>query len=107
MGGGPSQWAAEEHARAGLPFYASPEATLSFNDELEAVETMGIRVIGEDEVQSLPKDVRCLELRDFDFVAIARSFEQFGVSLKDLAAVAGAVFDHGNLPPGYCDPRLR
>jgi len=107
MGGGPSQWAAEEHARAGLPIYATPEAARSFNDELEAVETMGIRVIGEDEVQSLPKDVRCLELRDFDFVAIARSFEQFGVSLKDLAAVAVAVFDHGNSPPGYSDRQFR
>ena len=107
MGGGPSQWAAEDHARAGLPIYATPEAARSFNDELEAVETMGIRVIGEDEAHSLPIDVRSLELCDFDFAAIARTLEQFGVSLKDLGAVAVAVFDHGNSPPGYSDRQFR
>ncbi len=49
MGGGPSQWAAEEHVRAGFPVYATPEAARSFNDDLEAVSEMGILVISEDE----------------------------------------------------------
>ena len=31
MGGGPSQWAAEAHARVGLPIYATPQAARSFN----------------------------------------------------------------------------
>src|SRR5512134_2466064 len=37
MGGGPSGWAAEDHIRAGLALYATPEAARSFNDDLEAV----------------------------------------------------------------------
>ncbi len=48
-----------------------------------------------------------LELRDFDFPAIARALEVFGVSLDGLAAVAVAVFDHGNSPPGYSDRQFR
>jgi uncharacterized protein (DUF1786 family) len=107
MGGGPSQWAAEDHARAGLQIYATPDAARSFNDELEAVEAMGIRVLGEDEASRLPSEVVRVELRDFDFPAIARALEQFGVALDGLAAVAVAVFDHGNAPPGYSDRQFR
>jgi len=52
MGGGPSQWAVEDHVRAGLPVYATATAARSFNDDLEVVEReMGIRVISESELQ--------------------------------------------------------
>jgi uncharacterized protein (DUF1786 family) len=107
MGGGPSAWAAEEHVRAGLPVYATPQAARSFNDELEAVAEMGIQVIGEEEAARLSEDVLRVELRDFDFKAIAEALSRFGVSLVDLAAVAVAVFDHGNSPPGYSDRQFR
>ena len=107
MGGGPSAWAAENHLRTGLAVYATPDAARSFNDDLEAVATMGVRVISEDEARRLPASVLRLELRDFNFAAIARSLEQFNVSLKELAAVAVAVFDHGNSPPGYSDRQFR
>ena len=107
MGGGPSQWAAEAHLKAGLPIYATPQAARSFNDELEAVQAMGIQVVGEEEAARLPVDVLRLELRDFDFPAIERALAQFGVRLDDLAAVAVAVFDHGNSPPGYSDRQFR
>ena len=107
MGGGPSQLAAEAHLKAGLPIYATPQAARSFNDELEAVQAMGIQVVGEEEAARLPVDVLCLELRDFDFPAIERALAQFGVRLDNLAAVAVAVFDHGNSPPGYSDRQFR
>jgi len=107
MGGGPSQWAAEEHARAGLPIYATPDAARSFNDDLEAVEKMGIRVLSEDEATSLPAAMRRVELLDFDFYGIQKALAHFGVSLDDLQAVAVAVFDHGNAPPGYSDRQFR
>ncbi len=55
----------------------------------------------------LPASVIRLELKDFDFPAIARSLEHFGVHLDDLAAVAVAVFDHGDSPPGYSDRQFR
>jgi uncharacterized protein (DUF1786 family) len=107
MGGGPSAWAAEDHVRAGLPIYATPQAARSFNDNLEEVKASGIQVIGEDEARHLPAEVQRIELRDFDFNAIARALAQFGVRLDDLAAVAVAVFDHGDAPPEVSDRQFR
>lgn len=107
MGGGPSQWAAQAHARRGLAVYATPPAARSFNDDLEAVKTMGITVVSEDEARRLPQDVRRLEMCDFNFADIVRAFEAFSVTLKDLAAVAVAVFDHGDAPVGISDRKFR
>ena len=107
MGGGPSAWAAEAHVQAGLPLYATASAARSFNDDLEAVRAMGVQVLSDDEALRLPASVLRLELKDFDFPAIARSLELFGVHLDDLAAVAVAVFDHGNSPPDYSDRQFR
>ncbi len=107
MGGGPSAWAAEDHAKAGLPIYATLQAARSFNDDLEAVAAMGIKLVSEDEAQALPPSITRLELRDFDFEAIRSTFERFGVSLKDLAAIAVAVFDHGNAPVNVSDRQFR
>jgi uncharacterized protein (DUF1786 family) len=107
MGGGPSQWAAEEHARAGLPIYATPEAARSFNDDLAAVEEMGIRVVSDDEARSISGGPVRLELRDFDLDAIRAAFNAFGVTLDDLAAVSVAVFDHGAAPADVSDRQFR
>jgi uncharacterized protein (DUF1786 family) len=107
MGGGPSQWAAEEHVRTGYRLYATPDAARSFNDDLDVIKDMGIHVISEDEVSGLPGSVKQLDLRDFNFSSIAQALSAFEVSLKDLAAVAVAVFDHGNAPPGYSDRQFR
>ena len=107
MGGGPSAWAAEELVRQGLPVYATPQAARSFNDDLDAVRQTGIQIVSEDEAARLPESVLRLELRDFDFPAIARALGEFGVSLHELSAVAVAVFDHGNSPPDYSDRQFR
>lgn len=107
MGGGPSQWAAEEHIRAGLPLYATPQAALSFNDDLAMVREMGIQIISDDEAKGLPNTVQHLELRDFDLNTIEHALGLFGVKLKELAAIAIAVFDHGHAPAGYSDRQFR
>lgn len=107
MGGGPSAWAAQDHARAGLLIYATPQAARSFNDELDAVAEMGIQLVDEQEAAHLPDSILRVELRDFDFQAITDTLARFGVSLSDLAAVAVAVFDHGNSPPAYSDRQFR
>jgi uncharacterized protein (DUF1786 family) len=107
MGGGPSHWAAEDHLKAGCALYAMPTAARSFNDDLDYLQEQGIQVISEDEAAKLPDDVVRLALRDFDFAAIGRALGEFGVRLDDLAAVAVAVFDHGNAPPQVSDRKFR
>ena len=67
MGGGPSTWAAEEHLRKGYAVYATPAAARTLNDDLEAVQEMGVTLVSEDEAGNLPGDVRRFKLRDFDF----------------------------------------
>jgi uncharacterized protein (DUF1786 family) len=107
MGGGPSHWAVRDHAKAGYPVYATPDAARTFDDNLEVVASQGIRLISDDEIDNLPSSVLRLELQDFDFQGIARSFEHFGVSLEDLDLVAVAVFDHGAAPPDVSDRQFR
>ncbi|MGE5250849.1 MAG: DUF1786 domain-containing protein [Bacteroidota bacterium] len=107
MGGGPSAWAAEAHARAGLQVYATPEAATTLNDDLEKVEAAGIRVVSEDEAASLPASVERVPFGDLELEAIRRAFAAFGVGLEDLDAIAVAVFDHGNAPPGVSDRQFR
>lgn len=107
MGGGPSQWAAEAHLRAGYTVYATPAAARSFNDDLDVIREMGITLLSEDELAALPPEVVRLSLRDFDFEKIARALAEFGVSLADLTAVAVGVFDHGQAPPDYSDRLFR
>jgi uncharacterized protein (DUF1786 family) len=107
MGGGPSAWGAEAHVKAGLPLFATPDAARSFNDDLEKIKEMGIQIVSEDEARRLPKEVRQIVLRDFDFDAISAAFKQFGGSLDGLDAVAVAVFDHGNAPPDVSDRQFR
>lgn len=105
MGGGPSAWAIEEVARAGIPVYMTPSAATTLNDELDKVEALGIKIVSEEESNNL--QVTRYELKDFDFPLISRTFLDYGVSLNDLAAVAVAVFDHGNAPAGVSDRQFR
>ena len=83
MGGGPSAWAIEEYARAGVPVYMTPSAARTINDELEKVEALGIKVVSEEEsekvevpqsgmaptalIKSEKGEATRLELKDFDF----------------------------------------
>ncbi len=107
MGGGPSAWAIEEYARAGIPVYMTPSAATTLNDELDKVEELGIKIVGEDEVEGLRSKVESLELKDFDFKLLAKTFADYGVSLDDVEAIAVAVFDHGNAPAGVSDRQFR
>src|SRR5688572_22817918 len=100
MGGGPSAWAIEEAARAGIPVYMTPSAATTINDELDKVEALGIKIISEDEAGGLKSKVEYFDLKDFDFDLISKTFRDFRVSLHDLEAIAVAVFDHGNAPAG-------
>lgn len=106
MGGGPCHWAAEAHLRAGYKLFATPEAAQTFNDDLEWVRhELGVEVVSEDEAAML-SHARRIELLDFNFDAIAKSFAAFGVRLNP-SAVAIAVFDHGAAPQNVSDRQFR
>ncbi len=76
---------------------------------------MGIKIVSEDEARGLKhalsevkgSNVESLELKDFDFQLISKTFADYGVSLNELEAIAVAVFDHGNAPPGISDRQFR
>ena len=107
MGGGPSHWATESHLKAGLEVFATPDAARSFNDDLDQVSEMGIQIVSEDEAVQLTKNISHVELLDFDYCRIQNAMGNFGIPLNDLAAVAVAVFDHGDAPSGFSDRQFR
>src|SRR5579863_2642690 len=49
MGGGPSHWAARDHALAGYPVAVTPDAARTFDDDLGEVVKMGFEIIDEAE----------------------------------------------------------
>jgi uncharacterized protein (DUF1786 family) len=103
MGGGPDHWAVEAHLRQGLRVFATPEAARTFDDDLNRVESMGVRVVdGKDG----PAGARRMEMRDFYWPELRQALSAFGVS-TDFDAVAVAVFDHGAAPPGVSDRLFR
>jgi uncharacterized protein (DUF1786 family) len=106
MGGGPSAWAIEEAARAGIPVYMTPSAATTLNDELDKVEALGIKIVSDEESPQ-QSTMQRIELKDFDFPLISKTFADYGVSLNDLSAIAVAVFDHGNAPAGVSDRQFR
>src|SRR3989304_4612874 len=77
MGGGPSAWAIEEYARAGIAVYMTPSAATTINDELDKVEALGIKIISEDETLGLSSSILHLELKDFDFELISKTFMDY------------------------------
>jgi uncharacterized protein (DUF1786 family) len=103
MGGGPDHWAVEAHLRAGLHVYATPEAARTFDDDLERVTAMGIRIVDGPNGAGT---ARRLELRDVYTAELMTALAAFGVSTA-FDAVAVAVFDHGAAPPGVSDRRFR
>ncbi|TMG34659.1 MAG: hypothetical protein E6H92_12600 [Chloroflexi bacterium] len=105
MGGGPGHWAVESHLSAGLRVFATPQAARTFDDDLDRVQAMGIRVVDDGEVARYSSCTH-LELRDFYFDAVAQALTAFGVP-TEFDALAVAVFDHGAAPAGYSDRRFR
>ncbi|MEE8414203.1 MAG: DUF1786 family protein [Dehalococcoidales bacterium] len=96
MGGGSNNSALTRHIKAGLPAYATLEAALTFDDNLDAVKEMGVTILAPEEVPG-DADLEIIELKDLDLPAIKRSLEAFGVdSVFDALAVA--VLDHGFAP---------
>jgi len=108
MGGGPSHWAARDHALAGHPVAVTPDAARTFDDDLSEVAKMGFEIIDEDEASRRAKqpDIVHVELQDFDARAIITALQAFDID-PHIDALAIAAFDHGAAPPGVSDRRFR
>jgi len=107
MGGGPSHWATMDHVRAGLEAFATPDAARTFDDDLDAVVEMGIRVVSDDEAMGLADaGAAHVFLRDLALGPLLRTLSAFGVAVH-LDGLAVAVFDHGAAPPGFSDRVFR
>jgi uncharacterized protein (DUF1786 family) len=110
MGGGPCAWAARDHAQAGYPCYATTGAARTLDDDLAAVEALGLVVVDDAAAARLldagDEALVHVVMRDFDARAIRTALAAFGVDpVVDVVAVAA--FDHGAAPPGYSDRRFR
>ena len=103
-GGGPCTWALEDHRRASLGAYATPEAAATLDDDLDAVERMGVTLVSEDELQRV--DAQRVPLRDLDLDAIRSALSAFDVS-GDFDGIAVGCLDHGASPPGHSDRLFR
>src|SRR5712671_5772808 len=108
MGGGPSHWAARDHALAGYAVAVTPQAARTFDDDLSMVEEMGFEIIDEGEAARRAENTAVLhiELQDFDAQAIIGALRAFDVE-PSIDALAIAAFDHGAAPPGISDRRFR
>jgi uncharacterized protein (DUF1786 family) len=105
QGGGPCHWALEDHLRAGCAAYATPEAARTFDDDLERVTAMGVRLVSEDEAAALDGAER-VELRDLDLAAIRAALAAFEVP-GGFDGLALGCLDHGDAPPDYSDRLFR
>lgn len=103
-GGGPCSWAAEDFLAGGGIAYATPDAAQTFNDDLDEVRAMGIRIVSEDEARCLDADR--IELRDLDLDAIRTALAAFEVP-GEFDGIAIGCLDHGAAPPGVSDRLFR
>lgn len=103
MGGGPCGRALKQHLQAGLPFFASPAAALTFNDDLEKVAAWGVTIVDlprEHAPAAVP-----LASGDIDPDTMFPILASLGIDTTfDGAAIA--VQDHG-FAPGASNRKFR
>ena len=69
MGGGPSTFAIRSHLKAGFPVYATEQAALTINDNIEKVKAFGIQIVSEEEAKKLASEENAQEIvMDYAFL---------------------------------------
>src|SRR5438552_10225627 len=83
MGGGPSHWATLDHVRSGLEAFATADAARTFDDDLDAVASMGIQVVAEDEAMRLTDSgAQRVFMRDLALGQILQTLAAFSVDVR-------------------------
>uniref|UniRef100_UPI002ADD6F2C DUF1786 family protein n=1 Tax=Tepidiforma sp. TaxID=2682230 RepID=UPI002ADD6F2C len=103
-GGGPCAWALEDHLRAGLPAFATPEAAQTLDDDLDRVRELGVTIVSPDETRGFAG--ARVTLRDLDLDAIRTALAAFEVP-TGFDGIAIGCLDHGAAPPGTSDRVFR
>ncbi len=103
-GGGPGNWALEDHLRGGGKAYATPQAAQTLDDDLEQVKALGVTLVSEDELTGI--DAEQIQLRDLDLDAIRTALSAFEVDTAFDGLALGCL-DHGAAPPGMSDRLFR
>ncbi|MEZ5126198.1 MAG: DUF1786 domain-containing protein [Thermoleophilia bacterium] len=102
MGGGACAAAMKRHVAAGLPFLATPEAALTFADDLERVRADGVTVVPEIEIiprlGALSQSSVVIRSGDLGLATFAQALTLLGVDASCVDAVAIAAQDHGFSP---------
>ena len=96
MGGGPCTSTLKRHPEAGLKVYAVPAAALTFNDNLQEVDSWGVRPVLPDETNSLKADT-VVRTGDVALDVLGEALSLWDIQL-DPDVVAVAVLDHGTAP---------
>ncbi len=104
QGGGPCSWALEDHLRGGGRAFATPEAALTFDDELDRVTAMGVTLVSADEAGRLEGEQ--VVLRDLDLDAIRTALNAFEEP-SGFDGLALGCLDHGAAPAGVSDRIFR
>ena len=98
MGGGASTKAMHDHLAAGFAFLATPDAALSFADNLELVRGRGVHVVSEEEARhDILAGARAVRSGDVDLSALLSALAELGVE-PAFSGAAVAVQDHGFNP---------
>ncbi|MBI4334353.1 MAG: pyruvate formate lyase-activating protein [Chloroflexi bacterium] len=105
MGGGPSRHALEKYLQHDLQAFATPQAACTFDDDLDEVRRLGVKLVSVEEAGKLT-GVNCIEMRDIDLEAIRRTLDLFGAP-SSWDGLAVAALDHGAAPEGFSDRVFR
>ena len=103
-GGGPCSWALEDFLTAGGTAFATPEAALTIDDDLERVSALGVTLVSDDELRRI--DAERVELRDLDLEAIRTALSAFEVD-TNFDGLALGCLDHGAAPQNVSDRIFR
>jgi uncharacterized protein (DUF1786 family) len=107
MGGGPNMAAMREHVALGLPFFATAEAAGSFDDDLEAVQAMGVTIVEPSELKgAVPAPAVPVRSGDVRFRELLEALTFLGQPELPTGC-ALAVQDHGRAPSGVSDRVFR
>lgn len=102
MGGGPSSFAIRKHLQAGLRVFATTLAAKTIDDDLEKVQSIGVKLVEEKPND----DVEAIRMSDCYVNEVLEILDKFGLKI-DSIDVAVAVQDHGEAPKDKSDRRFR